>query len=72
MNVRFYVTHDWKGDLWRGFDLEEIVSVARDAGCRSIGYEDMPSAFQERILAEGGICIDPDCHCHKSWEHWRE
>ena len=70
MSFRFYRTHDWKGDPWRG-DYEEIVPIAREAGHHSIGYEDYDDGFQDHLLAEGGVCIDPDCHCEGQWEYWR-
>jgi hypothetical protein len=23
-------------------------------------------------IAEGSVCLDPQCYCYKWWEHWRD
>lgn len=46
----------------------QVILEPSDSG-RTIIYAKLSAG---KIVAEGGLCNDPDCDCQGQWEHWKE
>ncbi len=36
---------------------------------RTLAYQEIRAG---KIVAEGGVCNDPECDCHGEWQYWKE